>query len=97
MKANTKEMKNTASEIYSKAVEYQTLISKMYRKFTDMPNGTHEWSGNQAGEYVKIVLLDKEEFMRIGDVLKSYSRAILEMSNIIEDRSGKVRKDEENG
>lgn len=97
MKANTKEMKNTASEIYSKAVEYQTLVSKMYRKFTEMPNVTHEWSGNQAGEYVKIVLLDKDEFMKIGDVLKTYARAIQEMATIIEEKSSKVRKDEENG
>lgn len=97
MKANTKEMRNIASEIYSKANDYQILISKMYRKFTDMPNGTQEWSGNKAKEYVDIILLDKDEFMKIGDELKAYGRAIAEMATLIEERASKTRKDEENG
>ena len=97
MKANTREMRSIASDIYSKAVEYQVVISKMYRKFTDMPSFSKEWTGNKAKEYINIVLLDKEEFMKIGDALKAYSRAINEMATLIEDRSGKTRKDEENG
>ena len=95
MKANTKEMKNIASQIYSKGVEYQLLITKMYKKINDMPNNTQEWSGNKAKEYVNIVLLDKEEFMRIGDDLKAYGRTIADIATLLEDRSSKARKDEE--
>lgn len=95
MKANTKEIRNIASEINAKAVEYQIILSKMYRKFTDMPNVTQEWVGGRAKEYVNIVLLDKEEFMKVGETLKSYARALNDIANLIEDRSAKIRKDEE--
>lgn len=95
MKANTKEMKSIAAQIYSKGVEYQTLISKMYRKVTDMPNTTQEWTGQKAKEYVNIILLDKDEFMKIGDDLKAYARAIADIATLLEDRAGKTRKDEE--
>lgn len=94
MKANTNEMRRIASEINSLAVQYQTLISGMYTKFSNMPVSTKEWVGNKASEYVNYVLLDKSDMLSVGDKIKSFARTIESDANLLETNSSKIRKDE---
>ena len=96
MKANTNEMKRIAGEINSLAVEYQTLISNLYSKISNMPSVTKEWTGNKAQEYVSHVLLDKQDMMSVGDKIKGFSRLITNNANVLEANSAKIRKDEAN-
>ena len=94
MIANTDEMKRIASEISSLAVDYQTKLSKLYSKFALMPNGTNEWVGNRAEEYVSYVLMDKTDFMAVGDRIKDYAKTIENDAIQLETTISKVRKDE---
>lgn len=94
MKANTNEMRNIASEINSLAVQYQTLITGLYTRFSNMPTGTKEWIGNKAQEYVRYVMLDKESMLSVGDKIKSFATVITNDANILESNSAKVGRDE---
>ena len=94
MKANTNEMRQVAADIRALATEYQTKISQMYTKFVNMPNGTKEWSGGQAERYVKLVLLEKQDLMSVGDQIKNFAKVISDDANIIDNNAANVRKDE---
>lgn len=96
MKANTNEMRNIASEIKALAVEYQTKVSQLYTKISNMPSVTKEWTGNKAQEYVRYVLLDKQELMSVGDQIKAFAKVITDDANLIDNTVAKVRKDESN-
>lgn len=95
MKANTNEMHRVASEINALAVQYQTLISGLYTKFSNMPTTTKEWVGNKAQEYVNYVLLDKPDMLSVGDKIKSFAKVIDDDANLLDTNSSKIRKDEE--
>ena len=94
MRANTDEMRRIASEINSLAVQYQTLISGLYTKFSEMPTVTKEWIGNKAQEYVGYVMLDKPDMLSVGDKIKSFANAITDDANQLDSNISKIRKDE---
>lgn len=96
MKTNTNEMRNIAKEINNLANEYQTKISKMYTKFTNMPFETKEWTGNQANRYVNYVLLDKPDLLSVGNKLKDFSKIINATADLLEKNDLNVREDEAN-
>lgn len=93
MKANTDEMRRIATEINSSAVHYQNLINKMYTKFSNMSQ-TKEWVGQTAQEYVKYVLLDKNDMNEVGEMLKRISSSITQSANTLDNASSKARKEE---
>ena len=94
MKANTMEMRQIASEIKALAVDYQTKISQMYSKFSNMPTVTNEWTGGQAQKYVSYVLLEKQDMMFVGDQLKEFAKVIADDATLLENNAASVRKDE---
>lgn len=94
MVANTDEMKRIASEINALATEYQTKISKMYSKFSNMPTGTGEWIGEKSEEYVGYVLQDKSDLMAVGDKIKSFAKVIEDDAVQLESTISLVRGDE---
>mgnify|MGYP002522107006 CR=1 FL=1 len=94
MRVDTTEMKSIASEINQLAVQYQTKISQMYNKFSQMPTVTKEWTGNRAQEYVSYVMLDKTDMMLVGDKIKDFSRAIVDAANKMESCEATARGDE---
>ena len=94
MKANTNEMRRIANEINSLAVQYQTLISGLYTKFSEMPTTTKEWIGNKAQEYVSYVMLDKADMLSVGDKIKSFAKTINDDANLLDSNISKIGKDE---
>lgn len=94
MKANTTEMRRIATEINSLAVEYQTLISGLYTRFSEMPTTTKEWIGNKAQEYVGYVMLDKQDILSVGDKIKSFANVINSDADLLDSNASKIRKDE---
>ena len=94
VKANTMEMRQIASEIKALAVDYQTKISQMYSKFSNMPTVTNEWTGGQAQKYVSYVLLEKQDMMFVGDQLKEFAKVIADDATLLENNAASVRKDE---
>lgn len=93
MKANTDEMRKIANEISSLATRYQTLITNLYNKFSNMST-TKEWVGNRAQEYVEYVMLDKPEMISIGNRIKNISKVIMDDANLLDTNISKIRKDE---
>ncbi len=95
MLVRTKEMIQTAQDINSLIVEYQTLISNMYSRIGEMPSTC--WSGTRANEYIQYVLLDKDNLMAVGDKLKSFTNTIINDANMYANAASKIWKDESNG
>ena len=95
MLVRTKEMIQTAQDINSLIVEYQTLISEMYSRLVDMPSFC--WSGTRANEYVQYVLMDKDNLMSVGDKLKGFTTTIMNDANMYANAASKIWKDESNG
>ena len=75
MKVNTDEMRIHSKAISSLAAEYQAKITKLYNIFVNL-HETKEWTGGRANDYVKLVLLDKNEMMSVGDGIKSFAKTI---------------------
>ncbi len=94
MKINTDEMRAIATDINTLATDYQTKITDLYNKFINLPE-TKEWTGGRAKDYVKLVLLDKNELMGVGDGIKSFSRIITESANMVDSTVTKVKKGED--
>lgn len=94
MRVDTTEMKSIANEINQLAVQYQTKISQMYNKFSQMPTVTKEWTGNKAQEYVSYVMLDKSDMMIVGDRIKDFARDIIDAANKMEYCETTARGDE---
>ncbi len=94
MKANTMEMKNVSAEIQGLAVDYQTKISQLYTKFSNMTSVTKEWTGNKACEYVRYVLLDKPDMLAVGNQIKAFAKIISDDANLLESNASKVGKGE---
>lgn len=94
MKINTDEMRAIATDINTLATDYQKKITDLYNKFINLPD-TKEWTGGRANDYVKLVLLDKNELMGVGDGIKSFSRIITESANTVDSTVTKIKKGEE--
>jgi len=94
MRTDTSEMKSIANEINQLAVQYQTKISQIYNKFSQMPTVTKEWTGNRAQEYVGYVMLDKSDMMLVGDRIKDFARDIMDAANKMESFESTARGDE---
>lgn len=94
MKINTDEMRNHAAAINSLAADYQSKITELFNIFVNLPD-TKEWTGGRARDYVKLVLLDKNDLMSVGEGIKSFSKVITESANMIDTTVTKAKKGEE--
>lgn len=94
MKINTDEMRNHAKAISDLAAEYQAKITDLYNLFINLPV-TQEWTGGRARDYVKLVLLDKQELMNVGDGIKSFAKTISDSANMLDTTISKAKRGEE--
>ena len=95
MLAKTKGMIEIANDINSLAVEYQTLISKMYAEIINLP--TSGWAGQTADLYIRTILSDKSDLMLVGDGIKQFSNMIVNNVNIIDQGVSYIWKEGNNG
>ena len=96
MIAKTRDMIQISKDINDLAVEYQTLISKMFAGLSNLSsNGV--WSGDTAEEYINLVMQDKNDYIKIGDRIKEFATTILNHANSIESSTTQLLEDESNG
>lgn len=70
---DTQSVEEVATQISSLNNEYIALINKLFDRLSDVPDNTREWVGNQSENYLKLILLEKEDFFIISDDIKKYA------------------------
>ena len=83
MRLETNDIENVGQNIISLANEYEVLITKLFKRLNDMPYTTKEWIGNEAQQYIQLVLMNKEEFVEFGNELKSFGIEIAQSASKI--------------
>lgn len=83
LECDTEKLKDTAKEIQSIAVELKTDINKMYKLFDEMTISA--WTGTNAKNYARTVLLDKQEYLNYVDDINSMAKELLSFSEKIEE------------
>ena len=96
MIAKTKEMIQISGDINALAVEYQTLISNLFKGLSNL-SGEGVWSGSTAEQYINRVMQDKNDYIKVGDRIKEFATTILNHANSIDSCTSKLLEDESNG
>lgn len=83
-RCNTANLKDIANDINSLANEYEQTITKMFNRLANVPYETKEWIGGQSEKYFRTILMDKSEFISLGENIKKYSNLIRNSADAID-------------
>lgn len=81
---NTTDLRDIATDINSLANEYEQVITKMFNRLANVPYETKEWIGGQSEQYFRTILMDKGEFLSLGENIKKYSNLIKNSADAID-------------
>lgn len=95
-KTDTNEIHEIANEIISLATEYETEINNLFRRFSNVPDITREWVGNEAKQYFDIVALEKQDYINVGETIKDYANKLIRDAESMEETVNVVLKEESN-
>ena len=59
--ANTNEMKEVADDIKALASQLSETFDALYKRLSEVPEGTQEWIGGKANYYFATICSDKDE------------------------------------
>ncbi|MBQ6841575.1 MAG: hypothetical protein IJO63_05650 [Bacilli bacterium] len=93
---NSQKMKESASNIVKLATEYEMEITKLFKRFSEVPTVTKEWVGGEAEKYFNIVSFEKSDYMNVGSQLRSYAKQISTIADDFE-RQAKLNREDELG
>lgn len=82
--ADTKYLSEIGRNIIDLANKYNIEITKLFKRLTNIPFETQEWTGNKAETYSALVGLDKQQYLDFYDLLKSFGTSIIDCANSIE-------------
>lgn len=94
---NTTEVELIAKEINSLASEFQTEINNLFKRFSEVPVVTKEWTGDKSKFYFDTVEKDKQKYI---DFANSISNLGLTLNNNIYEITSCINKsynDEQKG
>ena len=83
---------DTATKIINNVSEYERLINNFFKRINEMPN-TGEWTGNNAEEYSRIVLLDKNDYINFGQGIKDIAKEMTVFANNTQELVQKNERD----
>lgn len=74
--ANTNEMKEVADDIKALANQLSETFDALYKRLSEVPEGTQEWIGGKANYYFATICSDKEEHKSICTELEALANEI---------------------
>ncbi|NLC48224.1 MAG: hypothetical protein GX758_02570 [Tenericutes bacterium] len=83
--ADTDKMDDIARDIISLANDYDLQITKLFKRFSNVPYETKEWVGDSSIFYFKTIALDKNEFVKFSELIKGFAYTILNNSDKIKE------------
>ena len=92
--ANTDLMIEHANSIIQLASDYEVIVTQLFKRFSEVPYITKEWVGEQSEYYFNTIMLDKNEYVALGEEIKKYAKKILRDAEDIDDEIIKVKKEE---
>lgn len=81
---DTTNIKDISTELINIANEYNIEITNLFKRLLNIPTESKEWVGNKADEYVKIVSLDKQQYIDFYNSLKEFANKLSETADNIE-------------
>lgn len=73
---NTNSIEDVANDIIALKSEYVAQINKLFNRLNQVPNSTGEWIGEQAEKYTRLVMLEKEDYLKLAFDLNNYARLL---------------------
>lgn len=84
---NTTEVERTAKEINSLASEFQSEINNLYKRLSEVPTITKEWTGRKSEFYFDKIGKDKIKYTEIANTISELglllSSSIYEINSCI--------------
>ncbi len=91
---DTESVRQICNDINDIVTEYEVEITKLFKRFSEVPYVTKEWVGNKSEEYFNHILLEKADYMTFGEEIKKYKRKIKDDMDNIEDTISTNSKNE---
>lgn len=82
--ADTQLMREKGEEIINLSIEYNTIITKFFKKITNFPYDTNEWTGKPAEDYAEYISLDKQQYIDFADAIKAFGNKVINASSSID-------------
>ena len=82
--ADTKLIKEKGNEIINLSLEYNSIITNFFKKMTNFPYDTNEWTGKPAEDYAALVSLDKQQYIDFADAIKAFGNKIINAAESID-------------
>ena len=90
--AETKKIERIGEKIISLANDYDVEITKMFKRFSDVPHITKEWVGQSAEFYYDQILFDKGDFLEVSESIKQYGKKLISDATSIDETIDKAIK-----
>ena len=81
---DTKSINDIGKEIIDLANEYNIEITNLFKRITNIPYDTQEWTGNKALKYSEIISLDKQQYLDFYNLLKEFANELIRSSESAE-------------
>lgn len=82
--ADTKLITDKGTEIVNLSIEYNSKITKFFKKMTTFPYDTYEWTGTPAEKYAEHVSFDKRQYVEFANVLKTFGNKIINIAESLD-------------
>ena len=82
--ADTAKMEGISRDLLTAANDLEGDFKSLYKRFSNVPNGTQEWIGGKANFYFSRIANDKKYYDKLIRELKSLSAEIAREANNIE-------------
>ena len=73
---NTDKLRDINDNINHLVQDYYREINSMFTKFSNVPDGTHEWVGETSEKYFQEIGLEKNDYIAFGQNLSDFNQAI---------------------
>jgi hypothetical protein len=81
--ADTDKIDDIARDIVSLANDYDLEITKLFKRFSNVPYETKEWVGDSSIFYFKTIALDKSEYIKFGELIRGFAHTLTNSSEEI--------------
>ena len=89
---DTQSVKEISLNIIGCANEYEILINKLFKRFSEVPFTTMEWTGGRAEEFFNYVAIDKNEFINFGKKIRNLGKKISNDADYMDSRISNAKK-----
>lgn len=96
-KINTEKIREISDDVIVQSNQFEILINKLFKRFSEVPYNTKEWIGDKSELYFKTISLDKSEYINFANEIRNFGKVLKDNCNDIEETIEKTQKNEEKG